>query len=85
MWTSKGQGSGIVRWQSDNSFGGTQQMKGYEGFELLNNDNHKIGGTYLIITWILKIILLNSLSLWLLLGALKFFPRIAQEYTHPLK
>lgn len=46
MWTSKGQGSGIVRWQSDSSFGGTQQMKGYEGYELMNKDNHKIGGTY---------------------------------------
>ena len=63
MWTSKGQGSGIVRWKSDGSFGGTQQMKGYESYELINKDNHKIGGTYLIIPQILKINLLKSLSL----------------------
>ena len=77
MWTSKGQGSGIVRWQSDGSFRGTQQMKGYENYKLMNKDNHKIEGTYLIIPRILKIILLKSLSQWLLLGALKFLPRIA--------
>ena len=64
MWTSKGQGSGIVRWKSDGSFGGTQQMKGYESYELMNKDNHKIGRTYLIIPQILKIILLKSLSLF---------------------
>ena len=66
MWTSKGQVSGIVRWQSDGSFGGTQQMKGYEDYELMNKDNHKIGGTYLIIFRILKIILLKSLSLFVI-------------------
>ena len=64
MWTSKGQGSGIVRWQSDGSFRGTQQMKGYESYELMNKDNHKIGRTYLNIPQILKIILLKSLSLF---------------------
>ena len=67
MWTSKGQGSGIVRWQSDGSFGGTQQMKEYERYELMNKDNHKIGRTYLIIPQILKIIPLKSLSLFVTL------------------
>ena len=41
------------------SFGGAQQMKGDEGYELINKDNHKIGEIYLIIPRISRIILLK--------------------------
>jgi len=56
------------------SFGGAQQMKGDEGYELMNKDNHKWGNisdhSSNIENYSTK-----SLSLRLLLGALKFFPR----------
>ena len=87
MWTSKGQDSGIVRWQSDGSFGVHNKWRDMKVMNLWikiiisdhspNIENYSTKEFepicnfcfYLPMNGIKK----KILSLWLLLGALKFF------------